>query len=167
MSDKNSATRTGPERVADAAAALGLAIQIIEHAKPTRTAEEAAAAAGCALGQIIKSLVFRGAESGRPVLILVSGANRVDPEALVESLGEAVVRPDADYVRAVTGYAIGGIPPFGHATPMTTLIDRDLLAYDRVWAAAGSPRTVFEIAPGLLAEKTGAKAATIAAREGA
>lgn len=152
MNDKLSAT----ERVAAAAAAIGLGVEIVEHERSTRTAEEAAAACGCSVGEIVKSLVFRGARSGDPVLLLVSGANRVDEAAVAAAIGEALVRPDAAYVREVTGFAIGGIPPFGHATPLATYLDRDLTAYDRVWAAAGTPKTIFAVAPDRLVAATGA-----------
>lgn len=144
-------------RVADRAKVLGFDIQIVTHAQSTRTAEEAATACGCAVGQIVKSLVFRGAASGRPILLLVSGANRVDEAAVAREIGEALSRPDARYVRETTGYAIGGIPPFGHASEHQTFIDRDLLGHQVVWAAAGTPDTVFSVAPAMLAEKTGAR----------
>ena len=111
----------------------------------TRTAEEAAAACGCSVGQIVKSLVFRGAQSGKPYLLLVSGANRVDEKAVAAHLGEALKRPDADYVRGVTGFAIGGIPPLGHDTPLATFMDETLLTYDTVWAAAGTADAVFPV----------------------
>lgn len=144
-------------RVAEAARAAGLEIAIVEMADSTRTAEEAAAACGCSVAQIVKSLVFRGASSGKPVLLLVSGSNRVDEKGVAAHLGEKLKRPDAAYVREVTGYAIGGIPPLGHATPLATYIDRDLLQYDVVWAAAGTPRCVFPTAPQALAEAAGAE----------
>lgn len=144
------------QRVADAAAGLSLPIEIAVMAASTRTAEEAAAACGCHVGQIVKSLVFRGATSGTPVLLLVSGANRVDETRVASTLGEALARPDARYVRDVTGFAIGGIPPFGHATPLATYIDRDLLAHARVFAAAGTPQAIFAVEPASLARATGA-----------
>lgn len=137
-------------RVLEAAGPLGLRIEIVSHAETTRTAEEAAKACGCAVGQIIKSLIFKGEQTGTPWLILVSGPNRVNEAALATHTGEKLVRPDARFVREVTGFAIGGIPPFGHANPMKTLIDRDLLQYAEVWAAAGTPDTVFKAAPGAL-----------------
>jgi prolyl-tRNA editing enzyme YbaK/EbsC (Cys-tRNA(Pro) deacylase) len=142
-------------RVQDAAKALGLAIEVREMAESTRTAEEAAAACGVTVGQIVKSLVFSGA-SGRPYLFLVSGTNRVNEKGVAGHLGEKLKRPDADAVRALTGYAIGGIPPFGHDTKLATYIDRDLLQYGVVWAAAGTPKAVFRVAPGKLRDATGA-----------
>ncbi|HEX2553011.1 MAG TPA: YbaK/EbsC family protein [Microvirga sp.] len=145
------------ERVRAAAARLGLAVAIREMPQSTRSAEEAAAACGCAVAQIVKSLVFAGADSGEPCLLLVSGRNRVDQDGVAAAIGEALVRPDGARVRAWTGFAIGGIPPFGHDRPMRTFIDRDLLAFDRVWAAAGTPNAVFAIDPQVLAAAAGAR----------
>jgi prolyl-tRNA editing enzyme YbaK/EbsC (Cys-tRNA(Pro) deacylase) len=136
-------------------------VSIVVHGQSTRTAEEAAAACGCAVGQIVKSLVFRGAVSGKPVLLLVSGSNRVDEKAVATVLGEELVRPDARFVREVTGYAIGGIPPFGHAAPLTTYVDRDLLGYPLVWAAAGTPDSVFSVDPSELTTAIGATALAV------
>jgi prolyl-tRNA editing enzyme YbaK/EbsC (Cys-tRNA(Pro) deacylase) len=143
-------------RFLEAAGAAGLDIEIVTHAQSTRTAEEAAAACGCTVGQIVKSLVFRGKTSGAPILLLVSGANRVNEKGVAAAIGEALNRPDAAYVREVTGYAIGGIPPLGHAMPLKTFIDRDLIRYETVWAAAGTPESVFRVAPGALAAAAGA-----------
>jgi prolyl-tRNA editing enzyme YbaK/EbsC (Cys-tRNA(Pro) deacylase) len=140
------------KRVQDAARALGLAIAVREMAESTRTAEEAAAACGVTVGQIVKSLVFLGGESGRACLLLVSGANRVNEKGVARHLGEKLKRPDANAVRALTGYAIGGIPPFGHDTAIATWMDHDLLQYDVVWAAAGTPKAVFAVAPEKLRE---------------
>src|SRR5213078_786501 len=136
------------------AAALGLDIIVREMAQPTRTAEEAAAACGVTVGQIVKSLVFLGSESGKPYLLLVSGSNRVNERGVAAHLSEKLKRPDADAVRALTGYAIGGIPPFGHDAPLATYMDRDLLAYDVIWAAAGTPKAVFRTEPAKLREAT-------------
>src|ERR1043166_1849547 len=144
------------QRVQDAADARGLAVTVVEMAQPTRTAEEAAAACGVTVGQIVKSLVFLGAASGKPYLLLVSGANRVNEQGVAAHLGEKLKRPDADAVRALTGYAIGGIPPFGHATPIATYMDRDLMQYDVIWAAAGTPKAVFRTEPDKLKDATGA-----------
>lgn len=141
-------------RVQRAADALGLAISVREMAASTRTAEEAAAACGVTVGQIVKSLVFIGADSGKPYLLLVAGHNRVNEKAMAAHLGEKLRRPDAETVRTITGYAIGGIPPLGHATALATYMDADLLAYDIVWAAAGTPRAVFAAAPDRLREAT-------------
>ena len=145
-------------RVQEAARAKGSEVTVVEMADSTRTAEDAAAACGCDVAQIVKSLVFRGAESGTPYLMLVSGSNRLDEKGMATALGEALTRPDAAYVREVTGFAIGGIPPLGHATPMQVFIDEDLLGYDTVWAAAGTPRAVFAVDPKRLANAAGARA---------
>jgi prolyl-tRNA editing enzyme YbaK/EbsC (Cys-tRNA(Pro) deacylase) len=144
-------------RVKAAAGALGLAIEPRMMPASTRTAQEAAAACGCGVAQIVKSLLFSGAASGKSYLFLVSGANRVDEKAAKEMLGEALKRPDADAVRAITGFAIGGVPPFGHATASPVLIDEDLLGYDRVFAAAGHPNAVFPVDPKALAAATDAR----------
>ncbi len=137
-------------QVQDAADRLGLAVTVREMPDSTRTAAEAAAACGCTVGQIIKSLIFKGKDSGRAYLLLVSGDNRVNEKAVAETIGEAIVRPDADFVRTATGFAIGGIPPFGHMVKLATYFDQDLLQYETVWAAAGTPRTVFVVDPGRL-----------------
>jgi prolyl-tRNA editing enzyme YbaK/EbsC (Cys-tRNA(Pro) deacylase) len=152
MSDAGQALPASAQKVQDEARCLGLAITVKEMAESTRTAEEAAAACGCGVAQIVKSLVFRGKETGKPYLMLVSGPNRLNEKGIAAVLGEALARPDATYVRDVTGFAIGGIPPFGHSTPMTVFIDQDLLKFETVWAAAGTPRAVFAVAPGALAD---------------
>jgi prolyl-tRNA editing enzyme YbaK/EbsC (Cys-tRNA(Pro) deacylase) len=149
------------QRVQDAATALGLDVPVREMEIPTRTAEEAAAACGVTVGQIIKSLVFLGADSGKPYLLLVSGSNRVNEKGVAAHLGEKLKRPDAEFVRNLTGYAIGGIPPFGHASPLATYVDADLLQYDIVWAAAGTPRAVFPVDPKRLKDVLGAPAIAV------
>ena len=150
------------KRVEAAAQALGLTIGIRSLAASTRTAEDAAVACGCGVAQIVKSLVFRGATSGKPYLLLVSGANRVDEAGVASTIGEALDRPDARFVREATGFAIGGIPPFGHATALATCFDRDLLGHAVVFAAAGTPNSIFAVDPHRLAAATGA--AVIAVR---
>lgn len=152
--------------MADAAAALGLAIDIVVFAQTTRTAEEAAAAVGCAVGQIVKSLVFT--VGGRPVIALVSGANQLDTRKLAALYGvgrKQVERADADTVRAATGFAIGGVPPFGHAQASDVFIDQDFAQYAVIWAAAGTPNTVFAIAPDELQRATGGRVADIRVEE--
>jgi prolyl-tRNA editing enzyme YbaK/EbsC (Cys-tRNA(Pro) deacylase) len=133
------------QKVEDWLAARGLGGRVIEMPATTRTSEEAAAAIGCDVAQIAKSLLFRGRDSGRPVLVIASGANRVDETKLARLVGERIARPDADYVRSTTGYVIGGVPPVGHDAGMTTLIDADLLSLDPIWAAAGTPFAVFRL----------------------
>jgi prolyl-tRNA editing enzyme YbaK/EbsC (Cys-tRNA(Pro) deacylase) len=149
------------QRVEDAAKALGLTISVVVMPATTRTAEDAAAACGCAVGQIVKSLVFQGKGTKRPYLFLVSGANRVNEKAVAGPVGEAIMRADVNFVRDTTGYAIGGIPPLGHDTTIATFIDADLLKYDVVWAAAGTPHTVFSVDPKALRDATGATTLTV------
>jgi prolyl-tRNA editing enzyme YbaK/EbsC (Cys-tRNA(Pro) deacylase) len=144
-------------KVASAAESLGLAIAIRIMPATTRTAEEAAAACGTSVGQIVKSLIFEGKDSRTPLLLLVSGQNRFDEKAVAARIGEKLVRPDAQRVREITGFAIGGIPPLGHASALATYIDPDLLGYDQVWAAAGTPNAVFPIDPNELQTAIGAK----------
>ncbi len=149
------------KRVQDALAARGFVFEVREFPQGTRTAAEAAAAIGCEVAQIAKSLVFRARESGRPVLVIASGANRVDEQAVAALIGEKIGRADADFVRATTGFAIGGVPPLGHDTPPLTLIDRDLLAVAEIWAAAGTPNAVFRLTPEDLVTMTGGQVAEI------
>ncbi len=134
------------ERVASAAAELGITVEPLEFPEGTRTAQDAADAIGCDVGQIVKSLVFL--LDGEPVLALVSGANRLDEAKLAAALGGVVVgRADADAVKAATGFSIGGVPPFGHTRHLRTAVDEDLVAHFVVWAAAGTPRDNFPIQP--------------------
>lgn len=147
-------------RVQQALRKLGLTADIVEMPSSTRTAEEAAAACGCSVGQIVKSLIFRGKQSGRPILLLVSGSNRVDLAKAAAAIGEEITRPDATYVRDVTGFAIGGIPPFGHDTPMFTGFDASLLNHKVVWAAAGTPNAVMALEPQTLVNVINARVLT-------
>ena len=143
------------QKVQSALLALGLPCQVVELPGSTRTAAEAAQAVRCQVGQIVKSLIFMASESRRPVLVIASGVNRVDEARLASLLGEPIQKADADFARAQTGFAIGGIPPVGLANPITTFIDEDLLAYQSVWAAAGTPHAVFELDPAYLEKMTG------------
>lgn len=146
------------QRVAVAAKELGLSIDIVTFDESTRTAEEAAAAIGCAVGQIVKSLVFT--VKGEPVVALVSGSNQLDTRKLAEQFDvgrKQVERANAETVRTATGFAIGGVPPFGHVATPIMLVDEDLIRYEIVWAAAGTPNTVFSIKPEELARATGGK----------
>jgi len=136
---------------------LGYNYNVIEHAESTRTAQEAAERAGCELGQIVKSLIFKGKVSGKPILVLTSGANRVDEKRISEYAQEAISRADADFVRTVTGYAIGGVPPIGHIQKMETYLDEDFLQYKTIWAAAGTPNAIFELTTGDLQKMTDGK----------
>ncbi len=131
------------QKIQEQLKALGYDYTVIEHVESTRTAQEAADRAGCELGQIVKSLIFKGRDSGKPILVLTSGANRVDEKRISEYMGEHISRADADFVRAVTGFAIGGVPPVGHIQKMETYIDEDFLQYPTIWAAAGTPNAIF------------------------
>jgi prolyl-tRNA editing enzyme YbaK/EbsC (Cys-tRNA(Pro) deacylase) len=144
---------SAPDRVKAALSAAGVAARIEEFPSSTRTAQDAATAVGSSVGQIVKSLVFLA--GGAPVLALVSGANQLDTARLAALTGAAIDKADADAVRAATGYSIGGVPPTGFPEPIPTYIDRDLLQYDVVWAAAGTQRHVFPIAPPDLVRITG------------
>jgi prolyl-tRNA editing enzyme YbaK/EbsC (Cys-tRNA(Pro) deacylase) len=140
---------------------LGAGFRVLEFDASTRTAAEAATAIGCTVAQIAKSILFRAAD-GRAVLVVASGSNRVDERKVAALLGEAIGRADADFVRAATGFAIGGVPPVGHAGPVAVLLDRDLLAFETIWAAAGTPNAVFRLTPAELAGLTGAGFADVA-----
>jgi prolyl-tRNA editing enzyme YbaK/EbsC (Cys-tRNA(Pro) deacylase) len=155
------------DRVTAAAEAAGLAIAIREMPASTRTAEDAAAACGVTVGQIVKSLVFRLAESATPVLLLVSGANRVDQAAMRAVIGETLERMDAEEVRKATGFAIGGVAPLGALAPLPTYMDADLMDFATIWAAAGAPHAVFETTPQALAAATGASIISLRQEAGA
>ena len=135
------------QKIQDLLHSLGYKYSVIEHAESTRTAQEAADRAGCELGQIVKSLIFQGKTSGKPILVLTSGANRVDEKRISEYTGESIGRADVDFVRSTTGFAIGGVPPIGHSKKMETYLDEDLNQYLAVWAAAGTPNAIFELTP--------------------
>ncbi|MBM84544.1 MAG: hypothetical protein CMM47_00780 [Rhodospirillaceae bacterium] len=151
-------------RVQAAAKAVGVTIEIVTMADPTRTAEEAAQACGCAVGQIVKSLIFQGQESGGLKLFLVSGDNQLDTALAAALVGEALDRADARLVRDVTGFAIGGVAPIGHQASLPTWIDETLLMFSTVWAAAGTPHTVFAVDPKILMTLTGGTVTRLAER---
>lgn len=132
----------------------GLDLRVTEMSDSTHTAQDAATAVGTSVSAIVKSLVFMA--DGEPLLVLVSGPNRVNVDALGKRLGVTLDKADADAVKKATGYSIGGVPPFGHPTPLRTVMDSDFMVLEEVWAAAGSPRAVFPIAPQKLLELTGA-----------
>ncbi len=144
------------KRVNDALAAAGIEARVLEMDGSTRTAEEAAAQAGCARDQIVKSILFRGADSGRLRLFLTAGGKSVCPDRAAALAGEALGKADAQQVRAVTGFAIGGVAPLGHLSPVESWIDPRLLEFDLVWAAAGTPRHIFAVAPQALRHVAGA-----------
>ncbi len=148
-------------RVQDALEELGFGFEVREFPASTRTSADAAAAIGCSVGQIAKSLVFRARASGRPVLVMASGANRVDEKKVGALIGEKIERASPDFVREKTGFAIGGVPPVGHGEPPVALIDRDLLAFAEIWAAAGTPNAVFRLTPEDLVGMTSARIADV------
>jgi prolyl-tRNA editing enzyme YbaK/EbsC (Cys-tRNA(Pro) deacylase) len=152
------------QRIQDLIAARGLPHQVIEFEQTTRSAADAAAAIGCTVAQIAKSIVFKAA-SGAPVLVIASGPNRIDEAKVAAALGEPIGKADAEFVRTTTGFAIGGVPPLGHAQKPHTLIDRDLLALQTIWAAAGTPNAVFQLTPDELVAMTGGKTADVALRK--
>jgi len=142
----NEAAESGPERVQRLLREAGLAAEVVRLASSARTAAEAAAAIGCTVEQIAKSIVFRGAHSGAHILVIASGGNRVDESRVAAAIGEPLAKADAAFVRERTGYAIGGVAPIGHAlAPRHVLIDADLAKLDPIWAAAGHPHTVFPL----------------------
>jgi prolyl-tRNA editing enzyme YbaK/EbsC (Cys-tRNA(Pro) deacylase) len=132
-------------RVRDALAQAKMAAEIVELPGAARTAKAAAAFLGCDVGQIANSLVFRGATSGRPLLVMSSGAKRVDPERLADAAGEPIAKADAEFVKASTGFAIGGVAPVGHVALLRTWVEESLASYTALWAAAGHPHTVFRL----------------------
>jgi prolyl-tRNA editing enzyme YbaK/EbsC (Cys-tRNA(Pro) deacylase) len=157
----NDALSPSAQRVQDALDRAGVVTRIVEYTEPARTSAQAAAVLGCTVGQIAKSLVFRAA-SGRAVLVIASGSNRVDESKVAAHIGEPIGKAGAAFVRDATGYAIGGIPPLGHAQPLVPLIDRDLLRYDVVYAAGGTPHAMFPLAPGDLVRVSAGTVADVA-----
>lgn len=151
------------KRVMQALADAGMTAAPLEMPDETRTAPQAAAAAGCALDQIVKSILFQGAESGRLFLFLTAGGNQVDPARAAALAGEAVGRASPDEVRRVTGFAIGGVAPLGHLSPLPSWLDPRLMDFPLVWGAAGTPRHIFPIAPDALHRLTGATLAAFTA----
>jgi Cys-tRNA(Pro) deacylase len=155
MASESTRLAASAQRVADTARDLGLEIEVRDFSEGTRTAEDAARAIGATVGQIVKSLVFLA--DAAPIVCLVSGSNRVDTTRLAQAIAaEHITRAPAEIVREATGYAVGGVPPFGHATTLPVYCDRDLLAFDVVWAAAGTPINVFSIEPKALVDACGA-----------
>jgi prolyl-tRNA editing enzyme YbaK/EbsC (Cys-tRNA(Pro) deacylase) len=148
-------------RVQDALARAGFANRVRLFADSTRTSAEAAAAVGCTVAEIAKSIVFRAKPSGSAVLVIASGVNRVDEAKVAAAVGEGIGKADAEFVRGKTGFVIGGVPPLGHDAAPIVLIDRDLMGFERIWAAAGTPNAVFPLTPVELAAMTGGKVADI------
>ncbi|MGD8602942.1 MAG: YbaK/EbsC family protein [Anaerolineales bacterium] len=141
-------------QVQDALDQFGISLQVMELPDSTRTAEEAAAAVGCSVGQIAKSLVFKRTSSNQPVLVIASGDHRVNLEVLSQYLEDKIEMADADFVREATGYVIGGVPPVGHSQAIETYIDQHLFSFEHIWAAAGTPRAVFKLTPNQLKDVT-------------
>lgn len=139
----------------------GLVSQVVEFEQSTHTSAEAAAAIGCSVAEIAKSILFRGRQSGTPIMVVASGSNRVSEKKVAALIGEKLERADADFVRDATGYAIGGVAPVGHARPVHLLLDEDLQQFPRIWAAAGTPFSVFPLTPGDLLRLTGASWANV------
>jgi prolyl-tRNA editing enzyme YbaK/EbsC (Cys-tRNA(Pro) deacylase) len=152
---------TSAQKVQETLKALGFTCQVVELPNSTRTAVEAAQAVGCQVEQIVKSLIFKGKQTGKPVLVVASGPNRVNEKRLGELAGEAIEKANADFVRQRTGFVVGGVPPVGHVEPLQTFIDEDLLQYDEIWAAAGTPHAVFSLTPADLKVMTGGQVVSI------
>lgn len=152
----------GASRFREALAGRGFDAEIRELPDSTRTAADAASAVGCEIGQIAKSLVFRTADTGLPVLVVASGSNRVDEAKIAASVGASIEKGDADFVRESTGYSIGGVPPTGHSVPMLTIVDEDLARQPVVWAAAGTPNAVFRLSGEDLVAMTGGQVLAVA-----
>ena len=143
------------QRVQEYLASRGVDLTVLELPGSTRTAVDAAAAVGCELGQIVKSLVFATKDTNEPVLVLASGPNMVNEKLVAQVLGRKIHKADADMVKRETGFAIGGVPPVGHLKPLVTVMDEDLLQYEEVWAAAGTPHALFSLSPQVLVELAG------------
>jgi prolyl-tRNA editing enzyme YbaK/EbsC (Cys-tRNA(Pro) deacylase) len=154
------------QRVQAALVAAGVTARVVELPQSTRSAREAASAIGCEVEQIAKSLVFRRLDNDEPVLVIAGGQNRVDEQLLSAHLQAPIAKADAEFVRRTTGFAIGGVPPLGHATPVRTLIDRDLLDLDVIWAAAGTPHAVVSLTPQQLLAATGGQVVQISSSTG-
>jgi prolyl-tRNA editing enzyme YbaK/EbsC (Cys-tRNA(Pro) deacylase) len=148
-------------KVQDALNKYGLSCQVVEMPQSTRTADDAARAVGCQVGQIVKSLVFQGKQSHQAILVATSGANRVNEKKIATLISELLSKADADFVREKTGFAIGGVPPVGHTQPIRIFIDEDLMQYDEIWAAAGTPRAVFKLTPRELQKITGGQVISV------
>jgi prolyl-tRNA editing enzyme YbaK/EbsC (Cys-tRNA(Pro) deacylase) len=157
----NDSLSPSAQKVQDALNQLGLSLQVIELPASTRTAQEAAQAIGVEVGQIVKSLIFKAKRSGRPILVVASGTNRVNEKTIEALIQEPLGKADADFVRQRTGFVIGGVPPLGHSEPLETFVDEDLLKYDEVWAAAGTPHAVFRLNPADLERMTGGRLMSI------
>jgi prolyl-tRNA editing enzyme YbaK/EbsC (Cys-tRNA(Pro) deacylase) len=149
------------QKVQDTLDSLGYHCSVQESPVTTRTAADAAALVGCQVGQIVKSLIFKGETTSKPILVLTSGANRVNERQISSYAAETIQRADPEFVRHVTGFAIGGVPPIGHLQPMETYIDEDLLQYSEIWAAAGTPNSLFKLTPQELEKMTAGRIVSV------
>ena len=158
MSDELSSSA---QKVQDALRVFGFTSHVVELPGSTRTSQEAADAVGCKVEQIAKTIVFHGKQSGKAILVVASGINRINEKKLRDLAAEPVKKADADFVRKETGFVIGGVPPVGHVRPLDIFIDEDLLKHDEIWAAAGTPHAVFKLTPGDLTRMTGGRVVDI------
>ncbi len=149
------------QKIQEALKAHGVACQVVEMQETTRSAQEAADAVGCRVGQIAKSLIFTGKQTKQPILVIASGPNRVNVKAISQHIAEPLTMAKADFVREHTGFAIGGVPPTGHLNPLKTFIDEDLLKFEEIWAAAGTPNAVFKLTPDELQKITAGEVISI------
>jgi prolyl-tRNA editing enzyme YbaK/EbsC (Cys-tRNA(Pro) deacylase) len=149
------------QKVQEALKALGFLNEVLELQSTTRTSAEAAQAVGCRVEQIAKSIVFQGKQTQKPVLVIAGGTNRVNEKRIAEFILEPLGKADADFVRKTTGFVIGGVPPIGHLEKLEIFIDEDLLKYNEIWAAAGSPNAVFKLTPSDLVKMTGGRVVSI------
>jgi len=153
--------RNSAQRVQDFLHQFKLDVKVVEFAQTTRTAQEAALAIGCEVGQIAKTLIFKTKTTGQPVCVIASGTNRVDEKKVEALVGESIEKPDADFVLRHTSFVIGGVPPVGYSLSLKPLIDEDLVTFQEIWAAAGTPFAVFNITPINLIEITGGRVVTV------
>jgi prolyl-tRNA editing enzyme YbaK/EbsC (Cys-tRNA(Pro) deacylase) len=149
------------QKVQEALKALGFPIEVMELQTSTRTSIEAAQTVGCQVGQIAKSILFRRKQTDKPILVIASGSNRVNEKKIAEYISEPLGKADADYVRKHTGFVIGGVPPIAHLETLDIFIDEDLLQYEEIWAAAGSPNAVFKLTPSDLLKMTNGRVVSI------
>jgi prolyl-tRNA editing enzyme YbaK/EbsC (Cys-tRNA(Pro) deacylase) len=149
------------QKVQNALRQFEVSCRVVELPGSTRTSKDAAEAVGCKVEQIAKSIVFQGKQSGKPILVVASGSNRISEKKLRDLVAEPVKKADADFVREQTGFVIGGVPPVGHVKPLDIFIDEDLLKYDEIWAAAGTPHAVFRLTPAELVRITASKVVNI------
>jgi len=148
-------------KVQEALIENGVSSQVVEMPQSTRTADDAARAAGCQVGQIVKSLIFKGKNTQQPILVATSGANRVNEKKIANLISEPLAKADAEFVREKTGFAIGGVPPVGHVQQIRIFIDEDLLHYKEIWAAAGTPKAIFKLTPQELQKITGGQVVSV------